>query len=120
MTYCHLGKNYDAGLHRIRTWTCWRLSKAQSCALRQPPAYLEQPSAPADPAAVLEQAAAFYQRQLPRYPEARRYLQQRAVRDADREFGIRWTVSVIVESVHHQIRGEYSASCLSRITLSFQ
>ena len=119
MTYCHLGKNYDAGLHRIRTWTCWRLSKAQSCALRQPPAYLEQPSAPADPAAVLEQAAAFYQRQLPRYPEARRYLQQRAVRDADREFGIRWTVSVIVESVHHQTGVDHPTTCLSRAALCF-
>jgi DNA primase len=44
--------------------------------------YLEQQGAPsADPAAVLECAAAFYQRQLDRYPEARRYLEQRGLRD---------------------------------------
>jgi hypothetical protein len=33
------------------------------------------------PAAVLEQAATFYQQQLDRYPEARRYLEQRGLRD---------------------------------------
>lgn len=45
-------------------------------------AYLEQQSAlPTDSVAVLEQAATFYQQQLNRYPEARRYLQQRGLRD---------------------------------------
>ena len=45
-------------------------------------AYLEQQSSlTADPATVLEQAAAFYQQQLDRYPEARRYLEQRGLRD---------------------------------------
>jgi DNA primase catalytic core len=45
-------------------------------------AYLERYSAaPADPAAVLEKAAAFYQQQLDRYPEALRYLQQRGLHD---------------------------------------
>lgn len=45
-------------------------------------AYLEQQSAlPTDFVAVLEQAATFYQQQLNRYPEARRYLQQRGLRD---------------------------------------
>jgi DNA primase len=45
-------------------------------------AYLEQKSAPpTDPAAVLEQSAAFYQLQLDRYSEARRYLEQRGLRD---------------------------------------
>ncbi len=49
---------------------------------RQSVAYLEQQSAPpADPAAVLEQAAAFYQQQLDHYPEAQRYLKQRGVHD---------------------------------------
>src|SRR5437667_12740113 len=38
-------------------------------------AYLEQKrTPPTDPAAVLEQSAAFYQQQLDRYSEARRYL----------------------------------------------
>jgi len=45
-------------------------------------AYLNQYSAaPADPAAVLEKAAAFYQQQLDRYPEALRYLEQRGLHD---------------------------------------
>jgi DNA primase len=49
---------------------------------RQTLAYLEQQSAPpAHPAAVLELAACFYQRQLPRHPEALRYLAQRGVHD---------------------------------------
>ena len=34
-----------------------------------------------DPAVVLEQAAAFYQQQLHRYPEARHYLAQRRLHD---------------------------------------
>ena len=45
-------------------------------------AYLEPFSAPpADAAAVLEQAAAFYQPQLDRYPEALGYLKQRGLYD---------------------------------------
>jgi DNA primase catalytic core len=49
---------------------------------RQSLTYLEQQgSPPADSAAVLERAAAFYQQQLDRYPEARRYLEQRGLRD---------------------------------------
>jgi DNA primase len=44
--------------------------------------YLQQQSAPpTDHAAVLEQAAAFYQQQLDRYLEALRYLEQRGLRD---------------------------------------
>jgi DNA primase len=44
--------------------------------------YLDQQSAlTADPAAVLEQAATFYQQQLERHPEALRYLEQRGLRD---------------------------------------
>jgi len=50
---------------------------------RQSLAYLEQLSAPpVDPAAVLEQAATFYQNQLDRYPEALQYLKQRGLHDA--------------------------------------
>jgi DNA primase len=49
---------------------------------RQSLAYLQQQSTPsADPAAVLEQAATFYQRQLDRYPEALHYLKQRGLHD---------------------------------------
>ena len=48
---------------------------------RQSLAYLEQQNAPADPSAVLEETVSFYQRQLPHYPEALRYLEQRGVHD---------------------------------------
>jgi len=52
---------------------------------RQTLTYLEQRSAPPvkadDSAAVLEEAAAFYQEQLDRYPEAWRYLNGRGVHD---------------------------------------
>ena len=48
---------------------------------RQSLAYLQQQSAsPLDSAAVLDEAAAFYQEQLDSYPEALRYLKQRGVR----------------------------------------
>jgi DNA primase len=43
--------------------------------------YLQQQSAPLGSAAVLEEAATFYQRQLQHCPEARRYLEQRGVHD---------------------------------------
>jgi DNA primase len=43
--------------------------------------YLQQQSVPTDAASALEQAAAFYQRQLPGHPEALRYLEQRGVHD---------------------------------------
>ena len=49
---------------------------------RQSLAYLEQyRAAAADPAAVLEKAATFYQQQRDRYPEARCYLKQRGLHD---------------------------------------
>jgi len=54
---------------------------SQHLSFRQALAYLQQPSAAADPAAVLEQAAAFYQQQLPCSPEALTYLEERGVRD---------------------------------------
>ncbi len=49
---------------------------------RQSLTYLQQQSAPAaEPAALLEQAATFYQQQLDRFPEALRYLKQRGLHD---------------------------------------
>lgn len=53
----------------------------QHLSFRQSLTYLEQQSAVADPAAVLRQASDFYQQQLNRYPQARRYLEQRGVHD---------------------------------------
>src|SRR5207248_8004474 len=55
---------------------------SRQLSFRQSLAYLEQHSAPpADPAAVLEQAATFYQQQLDRYSEALQYLKQRGLYD---------------------------------------
>jgi DNA primase len=72
--YCH-GCGQGGDLIRFVQLSC-HLSFSESLA------YLEQQSAlPADPAGVLEQAATFYQQQLDRYPEARRYLQQRGLHD---------------------------------------
>jgi len=58
------------------------LQLSRHLSFRQSLAYLERQNAAADLSAVLEQAAAFYQRQWPHYPEALRYLQQRGVHDA--------------------------------------
>jgi len=72
--YCH-GCGQGGDLIRF-------VELSQHLSFRQSLTYLEQQSAPsADPAAVLERAAAFYQQQLDRYPEARRYLEQRGLRD---------------------------------------
>jgi len=72
--YCH-GCGQGGDLIRF-------VELSQHLSFHQSLAYLERQSvAPADPAAVLERAAAFYQQQLDRYPEARRYLQQRGLRD---------------------------------------
>jgi DNA primase len=72
--YCH-GCGQGGDLIRF-------VELSQHLSFRQSLTYLEQQSAPlADPAAVLERAAAFYQRQLDRYPEARRYLEQRGLHD---------------------------------------
>jgi DNA primase len=57
------------------------LQLSQHWSFRQCLAYLQPPHRAAHPATVLEEAAAFYQRQLPHYPEARRYLEQRGVHD---------------------------------------
>jgi DNA primase len=72
--YCH-GCGQGGDLIRF-------VELSRQLSFRQSLAYLEQQStSPTDPAAVLEQAAAFYQQQLDRYAEAQRYLAQRGLRD---------------------------------------
>jgi DNA primase len=72
--YCH-GCGQGGDLIRF-------VELSRHLSFRQSLAYLEQQSAPpVDSAAVLEEAAAFYQEQLDRYPEALRYLKQRGLRD---------------------------------------
>lgn len=70
--YCH-GCGQGGDLIRF-------VELSQHLSFRQSLAYLTQPSAPADPTRVLEQAAAFYQRQLELHPEAVQYLSQRGLR----------------------------------------
>lgn len=73
--YCH-GCGQGGDLIRL-------VELSQHLPFRQGLAYLEQQSAPpAHLAAVLERAACFYPWQLPRHPEALRYLEQRGVRDS--------------------------------------
>jgi DNA primase len=55
---------------------------SQGVSFRQSIAYLQQQVAPAAHAELLEKAAAFYQLQLHRHPEAVHYLQQRGLCDA--------------------------------------
>jgi DNA primase len=72
--YCH-GCGQGGDLLRF-------VQLARHLSFRQSLAYLDQQSAlTADPAAILEQAATFYQQQLERYPEALRYLEQRGLHD---------------------------------------
>jgi DNA primase catalytic core len=72
--YCH-GCGQGGDLLRF-------IQLSRQLSFRQSLAYLQQhEAASADPAAVLEQAAAFYQQQLDRYPEALHYLKQRGLRD---------------------------------------
>jgi DNA primase len=72
--YCH-GCGQGGDLIRF-------VQLSRHLSFRQSLAHLEPQSAPPpDSAAVLEQAATFYQQQLDRYPEALRYLEQRGLRD---------------------------------------
>ena len=71
--YCH-GCGQGGDLNRL-------VELSQHLSFRQSLTYLEQQSVLPDPAAVLRQASAFYQQQLDRYPEARRYLGQRGLHD---------------------------------------
>jgi DNA primase len=72
--YCH-GCGQGGDLIRF-------VQLSRHLSFRQSLAYLDQQSAlTTDSAAVLGQAATFYQQQLQRYPEALRYLEQRGLRD---------------------------------------
>jgi DNA primase catalytic core len=72
--YCH-GCGQGGDLIRF-------VQLSRHLSFRQSLAHLEQQSAPpTDSAAVLEQAATFYQQQLDPYPEARHYLKQRGLHD---------------------------------------
>jgi DNA primase catalytic core len=72
--YCH-GCSQGGDLLRF-------VQLSRHLSFRQSLAYLQQQIAPpADPAAVLEQAAIFYQQQLDRCPEALHYLKQRGLHD---------------------------------------
>jgi DNA primase catalytic core len=72
--YCH-GCGQGGDLLRF-------IQLSRQLSFRQSLAYLQRhEAAPTDPAAVLEQAAAFYQQQLHRYPEALFYLKQRGLYD---------------------------------------
>jgi DNA primase catalytic core len=71
--YCH-GCGQGGDLLRF-------VQLSRHLSFRQSLLYLEQQGAPStNPTDVLEQAVAFYQQQLGRYPEALRYLQQRGLR----------------------------------------
>jgi DNA primase len=71
--YCH-GCGQGGDLVRF-------VELSRHLSFRQSLAFLERQTAPADPADVLEETAAFYQQQLLRHPEALRYLEQRGVHD---------------------------------------
>jgi DNA primase catalytic core len=72
--YCH-GCGQGGDLLRF-------VQLSRHLSFRESLAYLEQQGAPpTDSAAVLEQAATFYQQQLDRYPEALHYLKQRGLHD---------------------------------------
>src|SRR5260370_25572413 len=72
--YCH-GCGQGGDLLRF-------VQLSRHLSFRQSLAYLEQQSSlTADPAAVLEQAATFYQQQLDRYPAPRPYLDHRRLPD---------------------------------------
>jgi DNA primase len=71
--YCH-GCGHGGDLIRF-------VELSQHLSFRQTLIYLGQQKTSSDPAAVLAQACAFYQRQLDHFPEARRYLEQRGLHD---------------------------------------
>ncbi len=72
--YCH-GCGQGGDLLRF-------IQLSRQLSFRQSLAYLQQhEAASADPAAVLEQTATFYQQQLDGYPEALHYLKQRGLHD---------------------------------------
>ena len=72
--YCH-GCGQGGDLIRF-------VELSQHLSFRQSLTYLEQQCPLADTVAVLQQASAFYRKQLDHYPEARQYLERRGVRDS--------------------------------------
>ena len=81
-------------------------------------AYLQQhEAASADPAAVLEQAAAFYQQQLHRYPEARQYLEQRGLHDLGTIQELRIGYALGGSLRRHLTAQGYSGDLLQRLGL---
>jgi DNA primase catalytic core len=108
--YCH-GCGQGGDLIRF-------VELSQHLSFRQSLAYLEQQTAPpAHPCAVLEEAACFYQRQLPRHPEALSYLEQRGVRDPAliKELRIGYAPGAILR--HHLTAHGYSLELLQRAGL---
>lgn len=71
--YCH-GCGHGGDLIRF-------VELSRNLSFRQTLTYLGKQTASSDPAAVLECACIFYQRQLDHYPEAHRYLEQRGLHD---------------------------------------
>jgi DNA primase len=81
-------------------------------------AYLQQQGAPpADPAAVLEQAATFYQNQLDRHPEALDYLNQRGLHDSATIQELRIGYAPGGRLRGHLIAQGYSVDLLQRLGL---
>jgi len=108
--YCH-GCGQGGDLVRF-------IQLSRQLSFRQSLAYLQQhEAASADPAAVLEQAAAFYQQQLHRYPEALFYLKQRGLYDpaAIQELRIGYAPGGSLRR-HLTVQG-YSCALLQRLGL---
>lgn len=79
--------------------------------------YLQQHSAAADSATVLEATAAFYQRQLQLCPEAHRYLQQRGVHDPALIQNLRIGYAPGTRLRRHLLAQGYSLELLQRVGL---
>jgi DNA primase catalytic core len=108
--YCH-GCGQGGDLIRF-------IELSQHLSFRQSLAFLEQQKAsPAEPADVLEQAAAFYQQQLPHCPEARRYLEQRGVHDPALIQELRIGYAPGANLRRHLVAQGYSLELLRRIGL---
>jgi DNA primase len=105
--YCH-GCGQGGDLIRL-------LQLSQHWSFRQCLARLQPPNAPAQPAGLLEETAAFYQRQLPHYPEARRYLEQRGVHDPTliQELGLGYAPGGNLRQ--HLLAQGYSLELLQRV-----
>jgi DNA primase len=108
--YCH-GCGQGGDLIRF-------VQLSRHLSFRQSLDYLEQQSAPpVDSAAVLEEAAAFYQEQLDSYPEALRYLKQRGVRDSALIQELRIGYAPGGSLRRHLTRQGYSFDLLQRVGL---